>query len=94
MKTLEPVVTIGDVDVAAIVEIEHFPPLRSPNKTSGTGRFLASGTASITKRPLAVILRIDGQIRAFASDGRSLSAEDFDADFPGLRAQFESETRH
>lgn len=94
MKTLEPVVTIGDVDVAAVVETSLTPVQagHAPRKRPKAKPRLYN--AWTHKHPIAVILRVHGAVHAYSSDGAALPLNAFDSAYPGLRKQFESETRH
>lgn len=75
---LDPVVRVGEVEIAALVAVEA--------DAHGWRRVL-SGHAR--KLPAAVLVRQDGQIRAFAPDGSALSADAFENDFPGWIELFE-----
>lgn len=94
MKTLEPVVTIGDIDVAAVVETQLMPEKADQSARKRANVQPCLSNAWKHKQPIAVILRVNGAVRAFSSDGGALPLNVFDSVYPGLRKQFESETRN
>lgn len=71
---LDAPIRVGDVVVAAIAE-----------------RRLQSGALWVhaEKRPVAVLLRRNGETLAFEPDGRPIGLDAFERRYPGRRAEFE-----
>jgi hypothetical protein len=74
---LDPVLRVGGVAVAALVEC-----------SVNCGRAPAIWFFG-TKSPVAILVRRDGATSAFETDGTGIAPDDLERRFPGQRAAFE-----
>jgi len=74
---LDDIVRIGAVTIAALTQ-------RSVSSRGFRGVALHG-----TKRPVAILIRLDDMTRAFEIDGRQIALDAFERRFPGQHAEFE-----